>query len=64
MWVQNFELLLKVLACACAHVPRQQEDTIRSEDPSLWYDIVFLGAEMVMPGAEEASAAAMADIVE
>jgi hypothetical protein len=30
----------------------------------LWYDIVFLGAEMVMPGAEEASAAAMADIVE
>ena len=52
--MQNFELLLKVLACACAHVPRQQEDTIRSEDPSLWYDIVFLGAEMVMPGAEEA----------
>ena len=51
--MQNFELLLKVLACACAHVPRQQEDTIRSEDPSLWYDIVFLGATDVVNAADK-----------
>ena len=41
-----------------ARVPRQQLETMRSEEPSLLYAMALRGAATVMPEAAEASAAA------